>query len=51
MEDQYFGNGVTDEFDDEFELDEYQPDAFYLSLKAALQLLAREAQAASSVAA
>jgi len=51
MEDQYFGNDVTDEFEDEFEQEEYQPDAFYLSLRRALPVLAQEQQAAASVAA
>ena len=51
MEDQYFGNSLTDELDDEFEMEEYQPDAFYLSLRAALDLLASEQQASVSAAA
>lgn len=51
MEDQNFGNDVTDEFEEAFELEDYQPDAFYLSLRNALAVLAREQQAVASVAA
>jgi hypothetical protein len=49
MDDQQFDNGITDEFEEDgLDREEPRPDAFYLTLKKALDVLRQEPPAAAA---